>query len=269
MSRLGCSFLILIATFFYCCRPGEQVIRKFKKPHITNSKYEQHTSVKFKHDSISEVFPRFVGKYKLAEKIDINSINRDTFSNDDFVSPLFRIKSNDTLDVNGFELEVDYKTTIKYCKYPKIDSTVREYYPVYFINSTANSKIFPIKDSYIFGIQEAQSLEHGYKWRPIEAQGFDFCGNGHWAMIVHPNEFVVILMKKYEGDFTTEIRVRVRLGESIYVSKSFEGTINQSQFQLKENAYLKTKLNESSGEAASWLFHGSMPNPAQWLSYGE
>lgn len=267
MTKAYLKIFILFSLFVACKKQDNQhTLMEFRLPKIENSELGNNESIRFKATGISDVFPRFNGKYMFSDSIDINPKARNEFQKSDYVKHYGVIKSTDSLDVNGFDFITDYNSTVGFCEHPEIDSTILEYYPIYFVNSTGNSKLFPVKDSYIYGIQEAKSLEPGYKWRPIESRGFDFCGNGHWGIKVHPNEFVLALMRKYEGDFQTDIRVRVKVGESIYVSKPFVGEINKNQFAINDNDYIKKQLRKTNGESSSWMFYGSMPNPKQWAT---
>lgn len=136
---------------------------------------------------------------------------------------------------------------------------------LYFLSILQKSdKIFLGKDSYIMGIQEAIREEKWKRWRPIEARGFDFCGNGSWGMIVHPNEFVVVLMNKYKGGFPTQLRVRYVMGNNIFVSKPFFGSIDSSQFHIKDSSYVKRQLQRTKGRAAQSLFYGAEPREEDW-----
>jgi len=139
------------------------------------------------------------------------------------------------------------------------------YYPVYFVNSNNSDKIFFIKDKYAFGIQEALEKKKFGNWLPIESRGFDFCGNGYSGLIVHPQEFVVILMKKYDGDLETAMRARFQVGENIIVSKPFKGRINKNQFKIKDSSYIQGRLQKTNGKAASWLFYNAVPKEEEWV----
>jgi hypothetical protein len=132
------------------------------------------------------------------------------------------------------------------------------YYPVYIVNQTPNTKLFIGKDGHIFAIQEALD-EEGY-WRPIEGRGFDFCGNGYWGLKIHSDEFITVLFPKYEGDFKTKLRVRIKNDDMIYVSLPFDGVINKNQFILdKERDYHYRKLIENRAGAIQYLFYGAQP----------
>jgi hypothetical protein len=249
------------------CKQTEKIeVKTFKLPVVINSGYQDTSQARlFLEQEVSQVFPRFVGKFKFADTIDINREKRDTAMYKDFLHEGSGRRASATIDVNGFELFVDYSKTLKYKRHYEFEPTYNAYYPVYFVNSTSSDKLFLGKDSYAFGIQEAVDTTGWDTWKPIEGKGFDFCGNGHWGLIVHPQEFVVILMQKYKGDFETGLRVRFAIGESRYVSKPYPGFINQKQFELKPDSYLYERLQETNGGAASYLFYGYSPDFDDWV----
>ena len=240
----------------------------FKTPSITNSQFDDSIKSKaYQANHISEVFPTFIGKFKFQDEIDITPKNYDTINEEnpiyeDYIYDYSPFGQYDTIDVNGLELLVDYETTVKYNRYFEFESTLYHYFPVYFINSTNTDKAFYGKDGYVFGIQEAKD---GGEWRPIEGRGFDFCGNGRWGLIVHPREFILILMRKYEGDYETKMRVRFEVNENIFVSSPFIGKINKNQFSIQDSSYLERRLQETGGKASSWLFYGAIPKGEDWV----
>jgi hypothetical protein len=257
---------IVIGTFISCqSNSDKSELAEFKTPQITNTQFNDSTkSTPYQAEFVTEVFPSFVGKFKFQEEVDINPEKRDTTIYKDFIYDFSQIRLDDSLDIIGFELIVDYDNPVKYNRYYQYDSTLYDHYPVYFVNSTKNDKVFYGKDSYIFGIQEAVDKEKYREWRPIEGRGFDFCGNGRWGLIVHPQEFILVLMRKYKGDYETEMRVRFEVGENIFVSRPFKGRINESQFSIQDSSYLKRRLQETDGKAASWLFYGAIPKEEEW-----
>lgn len=243
----------------------QENILEFKIPEIVNTQFpDSILSKPFKSDYVSEVFPTFIGKFEFQNKVDINPKYRDTIIPTEYLEEYSEIRIGDSLDANGFELIVDYDKTVKYNRYYDTDSILFDHYPVFFVNSSNSDKIFLAKDSYVFGIQEALDTLNWPQWRPIEGRGFDFCGNGKWGLIVHPNEFILVLMRKYEGNFKTGIRARFQIGENIYVSKPFKGTINSNQFNIKDDSSLKSYLQKSHGRAATWLFYGAEPHENKW-----
>ena len=238
---------------------------EFNAPQIINTQFpDSIKSIPYQAKFVSDVFPLFIGKFKFNEKIDINPEKKDKTIYKDFIEGYSQMRVNDSLDINGFELIVDYDNSVKYNMYYQFDSTLYDYFPVYFVNSTKTNKVFYGKDDYVFGIQEAVEKNKYSEWRPIEGRGFDFCGNGRWGLIVHPQEFILVLMRKYEGDYETEMRVRFEVGENIFVSRPFKGKINHMQFSLKDSSYFERRLQETNGKAATWLFYGAIPKEEEW-----
>ncbi len=217
----------------------------------------------FESDEIVDVYPKFMGKYKFCDRLYLDSAI-GIFSNDEKIREYDFIGIFDSIDVNGFELFTDYETTVYLPSRWIEDSVAYPYYPVYFVNSTATDKMVLGKDSHLFGIQEAVNRFNYNQWQPIEYRGFDFCGNGTWGMVVHPGEFVLILMQKYAGEVKTAMRTRFRIGETTYVSKPFLGFVNPEQFSIKDSSYLQIRLQETNGNAANWLLYGAIPDEEEW-----
>jgi hypothetical protein len=257
---------LFIGTLISCQPTSEKSeLTVFKSPQIVNSQLNDSIkSTLYQAEYVSEVFPTFVWKFKFQEEIDINPEKRDTTVYKDFIDKYSRRGLTDSLGINGLELIVDYDNSVKYNRYYQYDSSLYDHYPVYFVNSTQTDKVFYGKDSYVFGIQEAvDNIKYG-EWRPIEGRGFDFCGNGRWGLIVHPQEFILVLMRKYEGDYETKMRVRFEVGENIFVSRPFKGRINEHQFSIQDSSYLEKRLQETNGKAATWLFYGAVPKEEEW-----
>lgn len=220
----------------------------------------------FKANYITHSWSDFVGKSKFCDTLKL-SIRRDgdtLIYNEDFIDE-GEIWRSDSLKADGLELFPDYKSTVS-----RIDHYSRKggyFYPVYIVNQTPATKKFIGKDSYVFAIQEA--LDTNRNWRPIEGRGFDFCGNGYWGLKIHPKEFLTILMPKYQGTFKTKIRVRIKIGDIIYVSNPFEGTINERQFYLdKEDGYHYKQLVANRASAIQHLFYGAEPLESQDENFG-
>jgi len=257
--------IILFIAIINCiaCESDQPI--SFTPPTIINSQFPHTTPTKLsKAEYLTGVFPTFIGKYKFRKEIDINREKRDTSIFKDFIDDYSRIKYGDSLDVNGLEIIVDYKETVYYNKYFEYDSTLYSHYPVYFVNSTQSDKIFLGKDGHVFGIQEAQDKSDFDRWRPIESRGYDFCGNGTWGLKVKPNEFVLVLMKKYSGQIESEMRVRFKIGENILVSQPFLGFINEKQFHLEDSSFVSEELQKTHGAASSWLFYGAEIKKEEW-----
>lgn len=259
-----CFYLFIVISLLGCVETKDKGF-VFKLPVVINSQFtENDSSFAFNADHVESVFPVFAGKYAFADTIDISPWKIDSSRSDNYSRRVDTSLDYSAMDVNGFELLVDYNATVKYNEFFCCGPPFMEYYPVYFVNTTSSNKIFLGKDGYVFGIQEAYNAPKYGEWKPIEGRGFDFCGNGHWRLAVKPGEFVVVLMRKYEGEFTTGLRVRVKQGESIYVSKPYEGVVNKKQFNIKDSSYFHQRLIETNGNAANWLFYGAVPEEEEW-----
>jgi len=268
MSRV-LGFLVIVCLIVSCSdNHSEKDVstEDFNPPKIISTQYsgKENKSV-YVERNVSGVFPEFMGKYEFQNQIDINPSTWDTNFRSDYRDVRLWMGLDDSLDVNGFEMMVDYETTVYYNPYYQHDSTLYAYFPVYMVNSTRTKKLFLGKDSHAFGIQEAQQKNDYNKWHPIEHKGFDFCGNGNWGLVVKPNEFVLILVRKYAGDYETKMRVRIALDASVYVSKPYIGLIDSNQFVLEDSSYVQARLNETNGLAASWLFYGAIPQEEEWV----
>lgn len=260
------AFVLYLFIFgMFGCKPENQDIDIFKFPVVINTQIiDTMTSSPFEADCISQVFPRIMRKFKFSDTIDINPEIKDTSTFKDYIfsgSKYYDIK--DSINSNGFELFADYNTSIFYDKNPDFSNNTKPklhtYFPVYIVNSTKSDKLIRGKDNYFFGIQEAVDTKDCGFWKPIESRGFDFCGNGYWYLIVHPKEFLVVLMKKYKGEMNTKIRVRFKILNNTYVSSTYMGNINEEQFLVKENTGIYISLKKSYYEAKESLFYGAKP----------
>lgn len=231
---------------------------------LINSELFERDSIKknqFEFDYLTTTYPTFIGKFRFNDSIDINPKKRDTSLYNDTHKSINDIKQ---ISQSGLELIVDYQTTILHNWFNDQNSTYFSHYPLYLVNSTDSDKILFGKDGHLFGIQEAQDKDAYNSWKPIEAKGWDFCGNGHWSLIIKPNEFGLVLMPKYKGDYKTNLRARIKNGDNIIVSNSYKGVINKSQFKIKDSSYIQRRLNKSNGLDAFSIFYGAIPYKEDW-----
>lgn len=219
---LGCLFLI-------GCKNDTQS-NTFEIPKIIQ--LDKHDTVDFLHpQGILGVYPIFINKFKFSKELQMNfdsfRISQSKIDTADFAQEGWQWHKFDSLSYDGFQVITDYNTDIQFSKYKEYEP-YHHVFPVYIVNETKKNKLLIAKDSWVFAIQEAKDRE-GY-WKVIEMDGFDWCGNGSWRLKIHPNEFGMFLMKKYKGDFKTQLRVRLRIGETTYISQPYDGCINEIQF---------------------------------------
>ncbi|MBD2769662.1 hypothetical protein IC235_17365 [Hymenobacter sp. BT664] len=212
-------------------------------------------------DSIGWVWPPLAGRFGFARRIDLT--HPDTLGQDlaEQGYPSYRaFQRADSLNTDGLEVVADYRHELVYQRPGAFPANLahlfpaRRTYPVYVANSTSHPKLLYGKDKHVFAVQEA--LDRAGRWRPIESQGPDFCGNGHWILKIRPRQMAVFLVDKYAGNFATMLRVRVQNGESRYVSAPFAGRISEGQFRLPLRDYEVLKRNLS---AVDDFYYGAVP----------
>jgi len=182
----------------------------------------------------------------------------DTTSEKDMLWEQSRPKFRDSLTTDGFQIFPDYNTSVhnKRDFYPNFFC----YFPVYVVNETSSTKVFFAKDSHVFGIQEAIDASNlSDEWRPIEARGFDFCGNGSFGVKVHPGEFIMFLVPKYQGEEKNAMRIRLQIGESLYISRSYEGTFDTSQFNIPNSPLFRHYTVDRKAISSYSGFYGAIP----------
>ncbi len=250
-----------------CINQTNNDAQVFKMPKIFNSAHCDSLSVSLHSTKyISESDPIFAGKYPFQDSVDINPELYEVFDNKDMMWEYFYSKDGDNLDINGFELMLDYSQSVPFSPFSKTPNIeeLKQYYPVCLVNSSNSDKVLLGKGSRIFGIQEANEEGRYFDWHPIEARAYDFCGNGRWGLVVYPNEFALFLLKKYDGEFETELRVRIQNGPTTLVSKPFLGRINKNQTFVNDSSYINQVLCDRNGQDISWLFGGAQIDNSKW-----
>lgn len=226
------TLILTLGLLMSCQTKKEKIV--FKKPQIINTQTTDFSNkITFNTQSIAPQGATIIGKFQFTDTIDINPKKVQFTTSEDYITGHPIIKIEDRLDINNFELIVDYQSTVRYNRYFKNNPQLFEYYPVYFVNSSTTDKVFLGKDATANGIQEAFDQGNLPAWKPIESLETLSCGNGKWALIVHPQEFVLVLMKKYHGDYETKMRVQFTIGKNVFTSKPFKGKINKGQFSIK------------------------------------
>ena len=176
--------------------------------------------------------------------------------NKDFLFEYYADGSEFSADANGFEVVVDYDQTVLYNPLPQVLRAFENYFPVFIVNSTNSPKTFNGKDRYVYAIQEAYYCEK-YDWKPIEYIVPAMCGNGRWSLVINPQEYVLILMRKYSGEELGEMRLRIKVGQSIYVSTTYIGNYNYNQFKVHESSSLLRFVSDKTDYDNPYYFLGA------------
>ncbi len=86
-----------------------------------------------------------------------------------------------------------------------------------------------INYNYIKIIQEAKDIDG--KWKPIEFYpGISGCTVINSFYKLPPKKYLGIAIIKYNGNFKTKLRVKIKIKNHFYYSNEIEGFINRSQF---------------------------------------
>lgn len=203
----------------------------------------------FTASEISESSMKFYGKYKFVDTMFLNAkYSYDTNWIKDLTKP------TENINTDGFQIFTDYTSTINHNTYQE---EVKAFFPVYLVNETTRTKLFIGKDSKVFGVQEVLDSETS-QWVPIEYKGFDFCGNGYFGMKIHPGEFALLLVPKYSGNEKNLMRVRINIGETIYISQPFVGKYNRSQTSTSKDSWI-SNITRNYPLSNSGQFYGAIP----------
>lgn len=210
-------------------------------------------------DSISEVWPQFVGRFALADTLvlehPLTATDADWLR---YFAAMRAAQDSATLNTDGLELVVDPTQPLVYQQdvpaAERARAPAQRVLPVFVVNTTARTKLLAGKNIRMFAIQEAQDRQG--EWRPIESEGLDFCGNGRWLLKLHPRQLGLFFVQQYEGPFATRLRVRLQNGESRYVSAPYPGYIREQQFLAPAQQVNKLRDNRA---AVDWLYYGAEP----------
>ncbi len=250
------AFLLLIC-LFACVRSKQNAVpARFKKPVIVQAFTPDSTQI-FSYDFMQASAVQCVGRSSAADTLTfytadyhLNHVLRDS----DIVHPRL-IGLTDSAATDGLEIVTDYGSKLDYDWLGT--RKIYQYYPVYVVNQTPDTKILEQSGSYGIGIQEA--LDATGVWRPIEFQRQSSCIIGLHGLKLRPQEYAVLLFARYQGNFKTKLRVRIKNGDNVYVSRPFDGTINEGQFHIEPNEYIKEMLDKHKVETVVNYFYSACP----------
>jgi hypothetical protein len=98
-------------------------------------------------------------------------------------------------------------------------------YPLLIYNNSSKPAYF----KWIKMIQEAKDVDG--KWKPIEFfQKTPTCVVTNSFFKCYSKQYQAFVVMKYNGDFKTKLRVKVKINNEIFYSNEFYGQINRSQF---------------------------------------
>lgn len=249
--KLAIPLLIILATISCKSPINDNLLRiPFKIPFVVSK--NDTINIEEQTDSCNRAWNLVLGKQKFTDTLRITG--RIPSRVDSGYVPFHQMDSQlDSFSINGLQIAVDYKSTI-------VGNSKNLLFPVYIFNETATPKILPVVSDEIKAIMEA--LDSNKRWRPIQfafTYGYWICGNSFGGVRLNPNEFATVLFNKYDGNFDTKLRIRMRLNDYILLSQPFDGKINYSQFYVEGKGRLHFALVYNYYGVVSNVFYGASP----------
>ncbi|MCB9224978.1 MAG: hypothetical protein H6582_12410 [Crocinitomicaceae bacterium] len=249
------SLIIAFVVVLTSCAQKEEIIvvadQKFEIPKIKVGSLD--SSFKLMADTMSSASSMLVGRYGFDAEVDLTQnfggARRSIYQyyTDSIRKMIYELPSD------GFQIYVDYSQDIPVPIWNK--ETTLNCFPVFVVNETKHTKAFHGKDSYLFCTQEAKMK---YNFYPVSHVPFDFCGHGHYLVPVLPQQYMLFLLPKYEGNMKTEMRITLQMNGILYRSKPFMGTVDSTQFLLSKFWYDDDEDQLSFG-TISHYFNGAPP----------
>jgi hypothetical protein len=113
-----------------------------------------------------------------------------------------------------------------------LEDMPKEYFTGYLINASDSIFNAEKQDGSLIMIQEA--IDKNGDWQPIEYWTYSGCGNSYFhPLTLKPGKYIMIPIKKYNGNYKTKIRLKLKKDKSIFYSDPFDGSIETSQFDKK------------------------------------
>ncbi|WOI23215.1 hypothetical protein [Nonlabens ulvanivorans] len=103
---------------------------------------------------------------------------------------------------------------------------------IYIKNISNDSIELQTQRGSLFLIQEAKN-ELG-DWKPIEYWLYSDSGSAYSHIILEKGEIVKSISNSYEGEFETEIRIKLYTSDKVYYSNSINSFIKPGQFLLPD-----------------------------------
>ena len=202
--------------------------------------------------TIVPAWPPFAGRFPFAARLTLEK--PESLGERDFIQGnyLRRLQAAQPVSSDGLEVVADYSCTVMHTE--QHDSVAHPMFPVYVANATPQIKYVYGASSRLYAIQEARDRRG--RWRPIERVGSEWCGGNEFALELPSRHLVVFLAKKYEGTFATELRMRMQLGECLYVSQPYAGHIEEAQFA---SSPADCRILEKYPEAVRRFYLGAVP----------
>ncbi|MGB1121172.1 MAG: hypothetical protein ACPG3Z_04190 [Saprospiraceae bacterium] len=245
-------YLTTILILTVCCEANfsvsEATINKEISPHFIELETDEDTSVFRNINFLRTTNYKFLYLGKAADTIKLNyyvnfrpppppppGVEKDTMMliNDNpfenYRVDWFDERKFNYSEGSKMEVKVDTSTIVKKYDYCFASEFIfAKAYPVIIKNQEIDTIIISLNYHIPLVLEAKDSLND---WRPIERVHAYFCGTGVDRVFLPPNEIAVTSVIIYQGDYETDLRLR--LGENL--SKPFKGQINYSQFEVEDD----------------------------------
>ena len=226
----------------------------FSIPRIAQAKDSISSDSLVHTDHLEVASIRYWGKFRFAESINLTA-KPDSFPSGDHIhGGPNNSRLDPTIGTDGLQIASVYAATIVISDGYSGGASK---YPVFLYNETTRPKVLWGKESRVFAIQEA--VDSSGWWRPIEGTPNFSDGFGQWGEVIHPGQFVAFGMTKYEGNYETELRIRLLNGNMMYVSQPVRGDINYAQFRLEPSSYYSELMAKDPLTTIIRSFYWSVP----------
>lgn len=199
--------------------------KAFKIPPITKPKKSTPHLFPQEAKCFQWLYPTFLGKMKSTE---VFHIQPDWYS---LISTGFEdcsVDSLDNYDTGGLKLFIAPEISMKDPILGQENDAA--FFPVFIVNETRKTKNIIRKKLHIETIHEA--IDSNGVWRAIGQTNLSTVRKKEWQLSLHPKEFGIFLMPIYEGNYATQLRLRLKNGIDTVVSESYKGRISYEQFSL-------------------------------------
>lgn len=198
---------------------------------------------------------RYMGKYTFSDSIFISD-DRLTWSKEDFLWP--EQVNVEEHHASGLQIKVDTSLLIT----GRMNDKERAYLPAFIYNETLSDKFLIGMRWEPWSILEARAPDG--QWYPIQYYRPQDCATDMGYLKIAPQEFCVLSLPLFTGNFRTELRLRIETGKQVLLSNTFKGRINRTQFELSPINPIRRLLKDIPEQWRQKYFLGSSPMALNW-----
>lgn len=210
-------------------------------------------------NDLTNALPKYMGKHQLADTILMEHNGTYMYEGILLQEIYNNAKCYGNADFTGLDIVVDYETTVPMVYYnngnPE-NKIIYAYFPVYIINNNSSERYFNFDTGCALGIQ----MKDSPFYEPIEYFEMPMnCFDMNYCVKLLTGEFVLLLFKKYQGDTTGPLRIRIKNSGNTLYSAPFNASYNKSQINFGANYEKVIKPNPNTLSNIYRYFLGRIP----------